>query len=457
MTAIDRIAPFLKPDKSVSAAPLVIFRIIFGALMLFSTCRFLFKGWVHDLYIAPDFHFTYLGFEWVAPLPGNWMYLPFVLMIIGSIGILLGAFYRFSALLFFLSFSYVELLDKTNYLNHYYFVSLIAFLMILVPANADCSIDAKRKRSLYSATVPQWSIRILQFQLACVYVFAGIAKVQSDWLLDAQPLKIWLQAHRDLPVFGSLLAKETTAYLFSWFGCLYDLFIVAFLLMPKTRPWAYVCVVFFHLVTWYLFPIGVFPWVMIFSTLLFFSEPFHQTLVQAIKRPIRWRNPVYPSRRKYAAAKRSFILLFVLFQLVVPVRFLLYPQHLFWHEQGFRFSWRVMLMHKEGHATFWVKDRSTGKSIEIINSDYLTENQIDQMSTQPDMILQFAHHLGKTFEDTLLHFGNNSVRLYQPSVHARIFVSLNGRPSQLFVDDKHDLTAIEYTLNHHTWLEPYHP
>lgn len=457
MTATDRIAAFIRPETQVASAPLVVFRIIFGALMLFGTSRFLYKGWVQDLYITPDFHFGYLGFEWVTPLPGNWMYLPFVLMIIASLGILLGAFYRGSAILFFLAFTYVELLDKTNYLNHYYFVSLVSFLMIFVPANADCSIDARRNSSIYQKTIPQWSIRILQFQLACVYFFAGVAKVQSDWLLDAQPLKTWLQAHRDLPYIGPWLAQESVAYLFSWFGCIYDLFIVLFLLLPKTRPWAYACVIFFHLTTWYLFPIGVFPWVMIFSTLLFFPPDFHRNLLKRIKQMIHWRTPVNFRSPATCRVRRVLLIAFITLQILIPIRFLLYPEHLFWHEEGFRFSWRVMLMHKEGYATFWVKDRTTGERMEIITHDYLTENQIDQMSTQPDMILQFAHYLAKTYQDTTLHFGNQSVHLHNPSVHARIFVSLNGRPSQLFVHERHDLTHFEYDLKHRDWLEPYHP
>lgn len=457
MTVINRIEDFLHPDRAISSAPLVVFRMIFGALMLFGTGRFLLKGWVYDLYIAPDFHFTYLGFDWVSPLPGNWMYLPFILMLVAAIGILLGAFYRIAALLFFLSFTYVELLDKTNYLNHYYFVSLIALLLISVPANADFSIDARRKKHVYRPEIPQWTIRILQFQLACVYFFAGLAKLETDWLVEAQPLKIWLQAHRDLPVIGPYLAESWVAYLFSWFGCFYDLFIVLFLLMAKTRKWAYMAVILFHVCTWYLFPIGVFPWVMIFSTLLFFSPEFHQGILRRLKQLFNWKTPVnltvYRSQKTY----KFLLVLFIAWQVLVPMRYLLYPGDLFWNEEGFRFSWRVMLMHKEGYATFWVKDRASGRQLEIRNSDYLTENQIDQMSTQPDMILQYADYLEEKFRDTTLHFGNNSFHLTQPSVHARIFVSLNGRPSQLYVDETHDLTQYKYDLKHRTWLAPYHP
>ena len=102
--------------------------------MFFGISRFLYKGWVQQLYIDPQYHFGYYGFEWVKPLEGSLMYIPFVLMIIASVFIIAGFLYRYTAFVFFICFTYVELLDKSNYLNHYYFVSLMSFLMILVPA-----------------------------------------------------------------------------------------------------------------------------------------------------------------------------------------------------------------------------------------------------------------------------------------------------------------------------------
>lgn len=424
--------------------------------MLFGATRFVMNGWVDDLYIQPSFYFTYYGFDWVKPLDGLWMYLPFFLMIITSIGIILGAFYRLSAILFFVSFTYIELIDKTNYLNHYYFVSLIALLLIFIPCNADFSLDIKWKLKKQQLTVPQWNLRILQFQIACVYVFAGIAKLESDWLFEAQPLKTWLNAHQSMPIFGSLLAKEWVAYAFSWFGCIYDLFIVFFLSTPRFRKPAYFFVVAFHFITWYLFPIGVFPWVMMGLTPILFSICFHNELLDRLKKWFKWQRKSEDEKPiSYSKLTYSLLIIYVFLQLAIPFRYLAYPGNLFWNEEGFRFSWRVMLMHKQGNATFFITDRGTNKSIEIINTDYLTERQVDQMSTQPDMILQFAHHLENKFSDTTFHFGTQHISLKNPSVHASVFISLNGRRSQEFIAKKHDLTEIQYNLNHRNWLEPY--
>ncbi|MBL7898126.1 MAG: HTTM domain-containing protein, partial [Crocinitomicaceae bacterium] len=127
MTAINNIKSiFFDWHKLVPASTLALYRILFGGLMLFSTSRFLLNGWVNDFYIQPEFHFTYLGFDWIPYPSPVLLYMIFSMMMISCVGIMLGLFYRFSAFTFFLSFTYIELLDKTTYLNHYYFVSLIA-------------------------------------------------------------------------------------------------------------------------------------------------------------------------------------------------------------------------------------------------------------------------------------------------------------------------------------------
>ena len=117
-------------NKPSSISSLVLFRIVFGAMLFTSTLRFILKGWVEELYVKPTYFFTYYGFEWVKPLSESGMYVLFGIMLVSSIFILLGFLYRINTITFFLLFTYVELIDKTNYLNHYYFVSLIAFILI---------------------------------------------------------------------------------------------------------------------------------------------------------------------------------------------------------------------------------------------------------------------------------------------------------------------------------------
>ena len=369
-----------------SIAPLVVFRVFFGGIMAASIIRFAARGWIADLYVEPAYYFTYYGFGWVQPLGAVGMYALFAVMGLAALAIMLGLYYRAATVVFFLTFTYVELTDVTNYLNHYYFVSIISFLLIWVPANRHFALDVVRKPQWRVDTVPAWTINIFKLQLGIVYVFAGLAKLNPDWLFEAMPLKLWLPAQAHLPVIGSLLAEPLTAYAFSWAGALYDLTIVFFLLYRRTRLWAYGAVVVFHGCTALLFPIGMFPYIMIGCTLIFFSPAFHQKVIAALRRLGRRIVPsrAHPSPAPSAAwmmrplAGRLLTGLLVLhfaLQLLVPLRFALYPGDLFWTEQGYRFSWRVMLMEKAGYTVFHIHDPATDRSWEVANYEYLTPNQ----------------------------------------------------------------------------------
>ena len=406
------------PFQLVQSKPLEIFRFLFGILMIISLVRFWAMGWINEFYVMPKYHFSFYGFDWVK-YPGEiGIYLMFSLMIITAFFIMIGKFYRISAILFFLLFTYVELIDKTLYLNHYYFVSLISFLMIFLPA------DKKE------ALIPRWTIDILKFQLIVVYFFAGFAKLNSDWLLNAMPLKLWLPASSHLPIIGELLKYEITAYIFSWFGAIYDLSIWMFLLIPKTRKVAYLFVLIFHLSTALLFNIGMFPYIMCALTLIFFD--FKSSKVrQDVKVNF---NPVI---------LKTALSIFVLFQILYPLRNNLYEGNGFWHEQAYRFGWRVMLMEKAGYVEFKLVDSKTGK-VEIISpSDYLTKVQETQMSTQADMILQFA----KILEQEYLKKG-----FQDPKIYADSYASLNGSGARRFIDNNQDLSKLDDGFSTKGWI-----
>jgi len=440
--------------QSISIAPLVTFRMLFGAMMLAGIVRFWLNGWITELYVTPAFYFKYPGFGWIQPLGATGMHLLFGLMALSALLIAIGLFYRLATWAFFLSFTYVELIDVTNYLNHYYFISLVSFLLIWLPANRQFALDARLRPEIRQTRVPRWQVGVLRLQVGVLYFFAGLAKLNSDWLLEALPMKIWLPAKTHLPLVGDLLYEPWVAYLFSWFGAFYDLFIVFFLLYRRTRPVAYVFVLGFHLATALFFPgIGLFPYVMILCSLVFFSPSFHDRLLSFL--------PGYAAAESATTAPgftsqkslnnpywRLGMGLFFLVQLFLPLRYLLYPGHLFWHEEGFRFSWRVMLMEKSGNAFFYVKEPATGKTFEVNNREFLTPLQEKMMSTQPDMLLQYAHHLSEVYAKR---------GVQHPEVYAECYVALNGRRSRLFVDTTVNLAAQPLSLKHYTWVLPWSP
>ncbi len=436
-------------DQPVSIAPLVSFRLIFGAVMLYSSLRFWALGWIEDHFIDTQLTFKYFGFEWVQLLPPFGMYALHAAMVVGALGITIGLLYRFSAVLFFLTFTYIELIDLTYYLNHYYFVSLASLLLILVPAHRRFSADAWLWPSIRRSQTPRWTIGIFQLQLAIVYIYAGLAKINTDWLLRALPLRIWVPANDALPLIGPLFSWKLTPWLFSWAGMLYDTTIVFWLMWKKTRLPAYITVIVFHTLTGLMFQIGVFPLVMIGATWIFFSPDFHERFIGWLEKRLRLPSIPDISLTPLRATPRIswvFLSCFFAFQLVFPWRYLLYPGNVFWTEEGYRFSWRVMLMEKAGTATFYVKDGGTGREGVVDNSEFLKPHQEKQMAMQPDLILQYARFLAD-------HYERQGVR--DPAVRVEAYVTLNARPSRLLIDPEADLTRLRDGWKPKDWILPY--
>ena len=438
-------------DTNTNAAPLSVFRIGFGVMMLASIIRFWSYGWIEKLYLEPKFHFTFYGFEWIKPI-GNYTYLLFAICGLAAFFILIGFKYRIAIITFFLSFTYIELMDKTTYLNHYYFITVLSFLMCFLPANAYFSLDALIRKKQYKQ-IPKWTIDSIKLLLGTVYLYAGLAKLNNDWLFKAMPLKIWLPSKYDIPIIGeTLMHKDWFHFAMSWSGMFYDLAIPFLLLYKKTRTLAFIIVVIFHVFTRILFPIGMFPYIMIVSTLIFFDATVHEKILNIFRKGISFLKfkTIALSDQAYRYSYRKLVLpiliVFFALQLVFPWRYLVYPNELFWTEEGFRFSWRVMLMEKAGYANFKIVNSETNDFFYVDNTDFLTPFQEKQMSFQPDFILEYAHYLGDHFKSQ----GHQNIQVF-----VDCYVALNGRLSQPYIDPKIDLYKEKESFKHKNWILPF--
>ena len=426
-------------ESKTKAASLAVFRFLFGLIMAVSIVRFWYNGWIEDLYLLPRFHFHYTGFEFIN-VPGQWLYLIFVICFLAAIGVSVGWKYRMSIILFFLSFTYIELLDKTTYLNHYYFVSVVSFLMIFLPAHVSYSVDALRNEAIRSEYIPQWTVDIIKLMLAIVYIYAGFAKLTYDWMYNAMPLAIWLPTKFDVPLIGSLMHERWIHYAFSWGGAIYDLSIVFLLLWSRTRILAFALVVIFHVLTRMLFPIGMFPYIMIAGTMIFFTASFHERFLDYIVKylPVDvdiFKNGISYRNNRFSKIVTYILIGFMVFQFLFPLRHFLLTDNVYWTEQGYRFSWRVMLMEKTGYANFKIINGETKKRFYVQNEDFLTPQQQKQMSTQADFILEYGQFLGGHFSSQ----GHEHIEVYVES-----YVSLNGRPNQPYIDPEVNLMDITY-------------
>jgi hypothetical protein len=458
--------------EPVDNASLVAFRVAFGGLLFWEILRYFSYGWVRDYWIEPTFFFTFQGFDWVTPWPGAGMLLHF--MALGSLALCVatGFLYRVTAALFTVGFAYVFLLDKANYLNHFYLIVLLSFLLVLVPAHRRFSLDVFLRPGLRSTTAPRWALWLLRTQLGLVYLFGGIAKLNVDWLAG-RPMDEWLAEKSDTPIVGSLFDTPWSGVVFSHGGLLLDLLVVPALLWRRTRAFAFVAAVGFHLANSQLFSIGVFPWFMIAATTLFLDPDWPVRVVGALRRrlpaglggqthtgagasdgpsaggaggPSRTPGASRPALRRLGVAALG---VFLAVQVIAPFRHLLYPGNVHWTEEGHRFSWHMKLRDKSAE-TLVVAARSPdgGRSIPIEPRTYVTENQLDEMATRPDMIQQLARHVA----DDLERRG-----LGRMAVHVRAEVSLNGRPPQPMIDPRADLASVPRDLRHASWILPLRP
>lgn len=443
-TSTNILQSWLQGERSI--APLVIFRFSFGVLMFISMLRFWLNGWIEKLYLEPSFHFSYLGFQSIKPL-GDWTYLLFGFAAISALGLAFACFYRISAALFFISFTYIELMDKTTYLNHYYFVSIVAFVLIFIPAHKALSLDAGWSPKNLNLKLSNAYYLGLFGLVSMVYFYAGLAKINSDWLLRAEPLATWLPGKYDLPIIGGLLEQKYLAFFFSWAAMIYDLMVPFLLWFARSRPLALVLVLIFHILTRLLFPIGMFPFIMVLGAFLFIDAGRQERFLRRIFRFNTEANSRVIKVLHPPKLLHYFFICLLAFQLLWPWRYLAYPGELFWHEQGFRFSWRVMLMEKAGYAQFTIKEPETGLQFKVDNRQFLSSFQEKQMSFQPDFILEFAHHLA--------HHYQGEKGLKNVEVYAEAFVALNGRPSQAFIDPNINLAACERGWAPKKWILPF--
>ena len=412
--------------RPVDIAPLVFFRLVFGLLMAIESIGAIFIGFVHEAYIEPQFHFSYLLFHWIEPLPGQGMVYLYILMTILSLMIMAGWWYRTACALFFICFSYGFLIEKAHYINHHYLAILISFVLIFLPANRYFSLDVKFNPSLKQKVIPYWPVFLLASQMAVVYIFGGFAKVNPDWLA-ALSIKHWFSFKTDYFIIGPLLGLDISPWIFAYGGVLFDLLIVPAMIWSRTRMTAFFIAIFFHFLNLVVFHIGIFPFMAIALTALYFPASSFRKWMFPSTEPVRLTD--YQTAVNFSRPALMFCILWLIIQVAVPLRPYFYNEDPQWTEKGHRFAWRMMLRAKSGHITFFVDTEDDTKT--IVPSDYLTSSQARNVPTRPDMVYQMGHFLKQ-------HYIEKGEVV--TAVRAEGHLSLNGRDAMPFIDPSYDLT-----------------
>lgn len=418
----------------VAISSIVIFRIVFGAIMLWEVTRYFKYDWIYRYWVEPDFNFSYAPFNF-QPLPEQYMYLLWYALGALAIFILIGFLYRISTFLFFILFTYTFLLEQARYLNHFYLVVIISFIMMLIPAHKSFSVDSILFKKIRSSVAPNWSLWLVRFTIAVPYFFGGVAKINPDWL-RGYPLANWLLSDMDFPIIGQYFDQRWMVMIMSYSGMLLDLLIVPILIFKRTRLVGLVVITLFHLMNDQLFSIGIFPWFMMFASSIYFAPDWPKRLLSLIPGIELVANPLIKDFKVPSLKSQKRILigltLFVLTLTLTPFRHLLIPGNVHWTEEGHRYSWHMKLRGKSGVTRFYVQDQNSGERIQVRTDGFIEEWQANKMDGKPYMIWEFAQHI----KDEFRMMGSNV------EVYVDAWASLNGRAYQQLIEPNFDITEV---------------
>ncbi|MGB0789745.1 MAG: HTTM domain-containing protein, partial [Marinirhabdus sp.] len=375
--------------KHIDNTGLVLWRIVFGALITIEAYGAIATGWVRRTLVAPGFTFNFIGFEFLQPLPGGGMYYYFAIMGTFGVFVLLGYKYRFSMACYALMWSCVYLMQKSSYNNHYYLMALLCWLMVFLPANSWASVDARLRPKVKKPSVARWVYLVVILQVWVVYTYASVAKFYPDWLDTSVPA-LFMSGKKDYWLIGGFLQQQWVHWCIAYVGILFDLLIVPLLLWRKTRFLGFAVSVFFHLFNSVVFQIGIFPYMSIAFALFFFTPQCLQ----------RW---FFPKKKLYTAGAVTVprykpvlvgaLCLYFVLQIGLPLRHWAFTDDVLWTEEGHRLSWRMMLRSRRGKLTVFVKDKATGIKTTYDHKKLLSKKQLRSVGAKPDFIWQLAQRI----------------------------------------------------------------
>ena len=429
--------------EEVPIYSLVFTRVAFGGLMFYECFHYLFspKNIIHNYFGIERFRFKFYGFSWVEPLPENLMFLLFYALLFLSFLIIIGAFYRIAIILFTIGFTYTFLLDRAFYLNHFYMAILYSALLCFMPANRYFSVDALLRPKIKSNFIHFWPVFLLRSQTEIILLYAGIVKLNYEWLVRFMPLKIWFAQGSSVSFIDYIFHLKYAPMLASYGTILLHLIGAPLLLWKPARIYVFLIYCCFHIINAITFNIGIFPYLTIAVTLIFFNPDWPMKLLK-IGYSLKEKALNQLSNRKKNFIL-TLILLWILIQILLPLRCLLYPGNVLWNREGHSFSWRMKLENSSAKTDFLIIDQDSKEEWRV--PDFYRRNP--QTDCEPDMILQSAHH----FRDIWVkEKGYKNI-----SVYAFSLCSLNGRRPIIYINPTVDLAKEELGLHHYQWIMPF--
>lgn len=425
--------------RPVPIYPLVLLRVLFGSGLFLWTIWMMVSGNLVEMFSEPLYFFHYDGLEWLKPIPFPGMVLVFGLMAALALFISAGFYFRISCALFLLGICYFTFIDRAQYLSYYYYLIVLLAMLMVSPAHRVFSFDLLKNPTLRVDYVPLWVIRAFQIQVIMLFYFAGMAKLNADWLLLGQPIGLWLTTFFEVDATNPYFASGAVLPLvLSWLLILFDFIIPPFLFDTRTSGKAIRLLAVVQITAWLFFPTGFFPWLVLFSCSIFVSPwPAHDLISRIsyfLNDFYRFPPEVFEKKSELALTYRNkfmipFILgLFMVLQVGLPVFLFLKWGSQTWEDKAFRFSWDIRLLEKKSTLSFFIVNKESGIKNEVLPENYLNNKQLSRVSSDKELIVKFAEHLQNTACSDCIE---------RPEIYVQSSLSLNGKsPMKLFESDK---------------------
>jgi hypothetical protein len=296
-----------------------------------------------------------------------------------------------------------------------------------------------------------WNFWILQIFFGSIYTFAGIAKLDDDWLSGSTLTELcqtWTGPTALQPLLEEMIEREWPIKWVAYGGMLFDLLVPFGLVFPHPviRVSFALAAVGFHLMNHFTFVIETFPWLMLFSLVIYFDSSWISSLyriVQALHHSLL--SPFHRLSLSALSLSKWFSLLFLSLllsiHLLIPLPCALDTLHgqetVNYSSQCQFFSWRMMTRTSKLFTLIvYLKNQKT-KEVDsvLLNQFNLSPEDIALISMHEDYLFKTAQQI------KAMALPSSSSQLHSPPVvTADIWLQINGPPIQRYVNPAMDLS-----------------
>ena len=405
--------------RPIDPTILGVYRIVFGSLMVLEVKRL----WnLLELYVAYPCNLPLDPFGLIAPASKGVMQIELLLMLASCILVIVGFRPRITILPLLVGYFHFFFSEQTQFNNHYYLILLFQAFFVAIDSSAALSVDSRGRAA--ERRIPFWNLALLRGQFVLVYFYGGLAKITPDWL-RGEPMTMHV---REMLGPDTSLAEwiGPIGVFLCYSGMVFDLGVGFALLFPRTRLLILPFLISFHVSNSFMFDIGIFPWLCIASTLLFYPP---DQVAKVLSRWVPRREPEEGGTplRDYAGPTKkrqrlivSLLAIYCVVQILLPFRHRLVPGNFHWTREHFFFAWTMKLAQRDDFMAVEVFDSKTSTA-------YLAspEKDLYEIPETPNGIWDYCNYVAQVAVEK---------GITTPEVYVVYISSLNGRPYQMFVD-----------------------